>query len=636
MKNLKSFFDKQKNKISADEVGLPQKRRLGRLFAFLEKCTDFLAKYAITPAYLIVVAFCGFLAASAVALFMGDGFGTKEFTQSVHLPLYCVIFACVSALTAGMSVLIKSQKIGHWTMLVLTALYGCMLAGKKSLDLYLCVAVGIVVFIVVRYVTREDRISFPMANNLQAWRKSTVLLSIACVLFTLFVGGFTILRYTNFGGATFDLGIFTQMFEYMRTTGIPYTTVERDGLMSHFAVHFSPVYYLLLPGYMVWSHPSYLFVMQALALGLCVFPIRRLCKAMGLTPTAATAAGLIWLFYPSVALGCCNDFHENKFLPLMLFWLLAMIVENKRIGILVFTLLALSVKEDAAVYIVCIGLYCLFAKKEKATGLTLITMALAWFVFATGMIEYFGGEPMVTRFSAYYSDAEGSWLGIIKTVVVNIGYLLKMVMTQERLEFLLWMLLPVLFGPFLTKNVWTLLLMVPMLVINLMPTLASQYDIFYQYTYGPATLVLFSCILVFSQMKQEARKFCITASLVLCMVFGTGATLQKFSYYTKNVSAHAEEIRLSEELLDAIPEEASITARDYVVPHLYDRKDLHTVPNHYSELVCTDYYVVDKRQDGNKYNDRMYEFIESNPYVLILDQGYLQLWQYAPQTDTVQ
>ncbi len=628
MKNLKQYFEKQKNKTSASEVGLPQKRRLGSLLSFWEKATAFSAKYAITPAYLLVIAFCGFLAASIVALFMGDNFGAKEFTQSVYLPLYCVIFGCVSALTAGMTILTKSQQTGHWTMLVLTALYACLLAGQKSRDLYLCIAVGIVVFIVIRYLTRDGRISFPKNRNLLAWRKSTIVLSIACALFTLLVGGFTILRYTNFGGATFDLGIFTQMFEYMRTTGIPYTTVERDGLLSHFAVHFSPVYYLLLPGYMVWSHPTYLFVMQALALGLCVFPIRRLCKNMGFSPYESTAAGLIWLFYPSVALGCCNDFHENKFLPLMLFCLLTMITENNRIGIFAFALLSLSVKEDVAVYIVCIGLYCLFAKKEKATGFTLIAMALAWFVFATGMIEHFGGEPMVTRFSAYYSDAEGSWPGIIKTVVINIGYLLKMVMTQERLEFLLWMLLPVLFGPFLTKNVWSLLLLVPMLVINLMPTLASQYDIFYQYTYGPAALVLFSCILVFSQLKEETRRFCITASLVLCMVFGTGASAQKFAYYTKNAAAHTEDIRLSEELLDRIPEDASITARDYVVPHLYDRKDLHTVPNHYSELVCTDYYVVDKRQDGNKYNDRMYEFLESNPYELILEQGYLQLWEY--------
>ncbi|MBE6812380.1 MAG: DUF2079 domain-containing protein [Ruminococcaceae bacterium] len=627
MKNFKSLFGKQKNKTSANEVGLPQKRRLDRLISFWGKLTTIFEKYAVTPGYLIVIAFCGFLAASITAHFMGHNFGTKEFTQSVSLPLYCMVFVCVSAITAGMSIFIKSQKIGHWTMFVLTALYACLLASKKHRDLYLCIAIGIVVFIAVRYLTQADKLS--LSKSRFSRKSSTICLTAGCILFTLIVGISTVVRYTNFGGATFDLGIFTQMFEYMRTTGVPYTTVERAGLVSHFAVHFSPVYYLLLPGYMVWSHPSYLLMIQALALGLCVFPIRRICRSMGLNPLASTAMGFIWLFYPSVALGCCNDFHENKFLPLMLFWLLSQIIENKRIGIAVCTLLSLSVKEDAAIYIVCIGLYCLFAKKKKTTGFALIASALVWFVFATGMIEYFGGEPMVTRFSAYYSDAEGSWAGIIKTVVVNIGYLLQIIVTKERLEFLLWMLLPVVFGPFLTRNVWSLLLLIPMLVINLMPSLASQYDIFYQYTYGPASLIIFSCILVFSQMKEETRRFCITASVLLCLVFGTSTAIPKFSYYFSSAASHTQEIELSEDLLDTIPDDATVTARDYVVPHLYDRKVLYTVPNHYNQLQVTDYYVIDKRQDGNMYNTLMYEFIEKHPYEMILEQGYLQLWKHA-------
>ncbi len=625
---MKKFHFSLKKQTPAEKtVGLPQQRRLGRLFSFYEKGCAFFEKFALTPGFLIVLVFCGFLAASLCALLLGNQFGTKEFLSSVYMPLYCVIFASASALLAGLTMLFKTQKIGHWAMLVLTVLYACLLAAQKSIDLYLCIAIGIVVFIVMRYLSQKDLL-LSAETDLSA-KTGTVLLSVGCVCFALIVGIATTVRYMNFGGATFDIGIFTQMFEYMRTTGIPYTTVERAGLVSHFAVHFSPFFYLLLPGYMLWSHPTYLLMMQALALGLCVFPIRRICKTMGMNNLESTAMGFVWLFYPSVALGCCNDFHENKFLPLMLFWLLAMLTENKRIGIVVFAILSLSVKEDVAVYIVSLGLFQLFAKKEKATGFTLIAMALAWFVFATGMIEYYGGEPMVSRFSAYYSDAEGSWLGIIKTVIVNIGYLLKMIITQERIEFLLWMLFPVLFGPFLSKNINTLLLLVPMLVINLMPTLTSQFNVYYQYTYGPGTLILFACILVFSQMKAETKRFCIMTALVLCMVFGNGATAQKFGYYFKNYAAHAEDIRLSEELLDSIPEDADITARDYVVPHLYDRKELYTVPNHYSDLICTDYYVIDTRQDGNKYNDRMYEFIENNPYELVLEQGYLQLWKYT-------
>lgn len=606
---------------------MPQKRQNGRFAALYETLTQRMQKNALSPAFLIVLLFNAFLSASILAHLFGTDFGTKLFTDSVNLVLYATVFGVVFVLLTALTVMLKTQKIGHWTMLVQTALYACLLSAEETRNLYFCIAVGIVVLIAARYLCAEDKLSL---QTIQLSDKaSTVLLAVGCAGFTLVVGLATVVRYTNFGGATFDLGIFTQMFEYMRTTGIPYTTVERDGLVSHFAVHFSPVYYLLLPGYMLWSHPSYLLMVQALALGLCVFPIRRICRHFGLSSLASTATGFIWLFYPSTALGCCNDFHENKFLPLMLFWLIAMLLENNRIGIALFTLFSLSVKEDVAVYIVTLGLFWLFYSRKKGTGFALIAAATAWFVFATKMIEHFGGEPMISRFSAYYTSDDSSWFGIIKTVVLNIGYLLTMIMTQERLEFLLWMLLPILFAPFLAKNARNLLLFVPMLVINLMPTLASQYDIFYQYTYGPATLILLACVLAYSQLRDETRRFVITASLLLCMVFGVGSSAVKFGYYFKNAYAHKQDIILSEELLDSIPQDASITARDFIVPHLYDRKELYTVPNHYSELTTTDYYVVDTRQEGSKYNIRMEDFISTHAYELIAEQGYLQLWEYT-------
>ena len=38
-------------------------------------------------------------------------------------------------------------------------------------------------------------------------------------------------------------------------TGLPDVSCERDVLMSHFAVHISPIYYLLLPFYALFPSP---------------------------------------------------------------------------------------------------------------------------------------------------------------------------------------------------------------------------------------------------------------------------------------------------------------------------------------------------------------------------------------------
>ena len=68
-----------------------------------------------------------------------------------------------------------------------------------------------------------------------------LMIAMTC-LFFLFVSLWTVCRVLSFSTPTYDFGIFAQMFHQMRATGLPNTTLERDGLLSHFAVHVSPIY----------------------------------------------------------------------------------------------------------------------------------------------------------------------------------------------------------------------------------------------------------------------------------------------------------------------------------------------------------------------------------------------------------
>ena len=69
----------------------------------------------------------------------------------------------------------------------------------------------------------------------------------AGVLVLAAIGAFTCMRQAAYCTPNFDFGIFCNMFHNMRKTLLPLVTCERDKLLSHFAVHISPIYYLLLP-----------------------------------------------------------------------------------------------------------------------------------------------------------------------------------------------------------------------------------------------------------------------------------------------------------------------------------------------------------------------------------------------------
>ena len=217
---------------------------------------------------------------------------------------------------------------------------------------------------------------------------------IAVIALAVLLGGITAyttsFKYRTFSEATFDLGIFTQMFEMMAKTGLPLTTVERGRELTHFAVHFSPFFYLLLPGYMLFRSPLYLFVVQAFGVSLGAIPVYRIGKALKFSPISSLLCSLVYLMYPTMLNGCFRDFHENKFLAVCILYLIYFILIENRVGTIAFTLLTLSIKEDAAIYIFAIALFIIFSRKRKYRGIIMLFGAAGYYLFATKMITFFG------------------------------------------------------------------------------------------------------------------------------------------------------------------------------------------------------------------------------------------------------
>jgi len=103
----------------------------------------------------------------------------------------------------------------------------------------------------------------------------------AAAAFFVFISLWGIFRYLTFSCPTYDMGLFSQMFYNMKETGLPLTTLERDALLSHFKVHLSPIYYLMLPFYCIFPHPLTLQVLQAAVMASALIPLRLICKKRG-------------------------------------------------------------------------------------------------------------------------------------------------------------------------------------------------------------------------------------------------------------------------------------------------------------------------------------------------------------------
>ncbi len=301
-------------------------------------------------------------------------------------------------LSAGLFLWVRYAGGGRWVRwLPFAAVFAyCITALHRSFTWLFLICCLLLITVLFLYAAKGWDGSVPAAGAFRERKLWYILTGVLALLFFCFVSAWTVARVRCFYAPTYDFGIFSQMFHYMKQTGLPLTTLERDGLLSHFAVHLSPVYYLLLPVYCLFPHPETLQILQAAILAAAVIPMWKLGKHHALPPVLRTVLCALLLVFPAYAGGTGYDIHENCFLTPCLLWLLYGVDRENGWLTCAFSLLTLMIKEDAPVYVAVIAMYLLVRgllyKKTwgMTAGVCMLVGALAWFLAATAHLSVAG------------------------------------------------------------------------------------------------------------------------------------------------------------------------------------------------------------------------------------------------------
>ena len=485
------------------------------------------------------------------------------------------------------------------------------------------IAVAFVMIFITAWICKGDKLNITSISlpKFAVWTTAGV----GIVVFTVIVSAACIARYSAYMSHNFDFGIFTQMFENMRTTGLADTTVERNTLLSHFGVHFSPFYYLLLPFYMICPRPETLLVIQAAFVAIGVIPVVLICRHFKLSQSITVVISLMYFFFPSLANGCLYDFHENKFLTVLILWAMYFILEDNLIGSAVFCVLTLTVKEDAAIYIMAIALFVILVRKKYIFGAAMLAGAVLYFLIASSVVAALGDGIMDDRLQNYMASGESGLGAVVKNCLSDFGYLLSQVFTRDKILFMVWMLLPVAFAPFLSEKKSMLVLFVPMLAVDLMSNWKYQYDIGFQYTYGAAALIIFMTIVVISEAKRSTQNKILIFGLSMSIVMSFSLIFPRSAYYIDIANTNSDMNRQYTELINTIPKDAEVTANGYYIPHMYQFKNLYQYPNYYDKSKKTEYMLV-YRLDVEKNADDLTTFM-GDDYTMIGKAGDMQLYR---------
>lgn len=458
---------------------------------------------------------------------------------------------------------------------------------------------------------------------------SLALTAALAVGFVWFLSAWTVGRVNIFWTPTYDFGIFSQMFYSMANHGTPVTTLEREiGALSHFAVHVSPSYYLMLPFYLLFPKPATLQVLQAVILASSVVPLWLIGKHHGLCAPARALLCALLLSYPAFGGGVYYDMHENCMLTPAILWLLYALDKKKLWLVAMAAVITLGVKEDAAVYVAVVALYALLRgllrgdKMGAATGLSLLAVSLVWFFAATSYLASHGDGVMTYRYDNFMYDGNGSLITVVKAVLLSPMKAIYECVDPEKLDYIRLTMLPLLCLPFITRRYERLVLLIPYILINLMSDYQYQHSILFQYNFGSTACLMYLVAVNVADFKWDWLRL---GALAGALVIGASFFGREVKPLADTVIEYDQQYRGwydgIEATLDTVPDGASVTATTFYTTYLSQRDVIYDLGYCTKEqLLSTDYIVLNLDDDSSarKYGNvqGLLRLLESQGYTL--------------------
>lgn len=495
-------------------------------------------------------------------------------------------------------------------------IFSFTLSDSRLPTLIWSVLISIIIAVLVGIILYK----LPLDKASDIWiRRLTVVVLLCGFFYVLYLSVVVYYKVKANAVSSFDIGIFSQMFERMRHDLSQITTLERDGALSHFAVHISPIYYLILPFYMLFPYVETLDIIQNVIVFSGVIPLLLILRKIQLPKLMTPLFTALFFVTPVMTTSGGFHLHENCFLPPLILWLFYGIISQWRWRSLLFAQLLLFVKEDAFAYVISLGLY--FAFQNRFTfsvkfkrWLYMITIALPILYFSCGLLflATHGEGAMVSRYDNLLVNGESGLMMIVKNIILNPLYVMGMLFTPKRLGYIFIVLFSLGFLPVIQKRWATYFLISPLFLINLLTGWPYQHDIGYQYSYGSITLLFLMALLSVDDLsKQQVMKENVLVAFVASCVIFSGSILYSFTnnwtfeiHYYQDRKDYFDGIQ---SVLDKIPKEKVVLAAGAYTPGLRKNEALYDIFYHHDKKVDSKIDIVvvprEMQEEKNGYSE---------------------------------
>lgn len=435
-------------------------------------------------------------------------------------------------------------------------------------------------------------------------RAPKILAAVLCLWYFVVFERAVWLRHSHFGTFDYDLGMYDQGI-WQLAHGRGFMTVRGMHVLGH---HANIGYLLLVPFYWIGiGGPQFLDVVNTLAVVAVALPVFALAVRHLKSSWAGFWLVVAYLFHFSPQWKIQETFHaESIAAPFLLgAFYFASVGKWRRYAVCV--VLAVIWKEDIAIAAAMLGIGVAIAFRQVRIGAITVAASAAWFLIATqAVMRYFA--PAGAVFDSLFGPLGATATDVAFTSLRHPSRLAATVRCHGffdgRLESLSTPLEGVScptevindpngpprgLGALMAPYGYTAIgaphlsaLGVPQHVVNSATTADFTWDLRWHYAFMPYIGVMLGSF--WTAIKR--RRLAIAWALIAVMVLGVFITREEgVGPWTANYNAgwwpltSAKVHRDYQAVVDAIPDDASVTASYFLVPHLSHREHVYTFPN---------------------------------------------------------
>jgi uncharacterized membrane protein len=404
------------------------------------------------------------------------------------------------------------------------------------------------------------------------WLVATLVVSSA---WGIYFGVRTSNVHHGLGTSAYDFGLYEQGVWLLSRFELPFVTLMGRNL---FGDHSSFVLLLVVPLYWFVESTSVLFFVQAAVMAGAAIPIHLVAKRLTDSPWFGFVFAVAYLLHPATAWTVLENFHPDSFLGLFVGLVLWAAIERRWGWMWVSVALALSVKEDAAIALVPIGMWLMLRRDgrgEWRRGLVLMIVSLATMLTMLFVVmRSFTG----VSFRNSWRIPFGGPSGFVRTLVSSPKEVVAHFTSEGRPFYVLQMLAP-LGVVFLRAPALTLTASL-VLFVNVLSTFWYQFQIEYHYSLVAVPAIVVGSAWAVGRIRANWRKWAVVS---VAMFSIGGAVLWSPSPFGRNDVAtwpprHPVAIA-AKEILRLVPADASVSAQHNVSAHLARREEVYMFPN---------------------------------------------------------